>query len=331
MTPLSDMATSQATASDSVAAACPAQPSLARPSLARGHDYIILLKPRVMALVVFTALVGLMIAPQPLHPLLGVLAILCIAVGGGASGALNMWYESDIDALMQRTKSRPIPAGLVSRDSVLIFALILAAFAVLVMGVFINWFSAAFLGFTIFFYAVIYTIWLKRSTPQNIVIGGAAGAFPPMIGWAAATGTVSLESVILFLIIFLWTPPHFWALSLFVTTDYEAAQIPMMPNVRGARATQNQILLYAILMGLSGIAPYAIGFAGLAYGLFALILGILFVFYAWALWRVEAQDAMKVAAKRLFLFSLLYLTGIFSALLVENIGYRLLLMWGFDR
>jgi len=298
--------------------------ALTLPSSAYSRDYLSLLKPRVMALVVFTALVGLVVAPQPINPLLGFLAILCIAVGGGASGALNMWYEADIDALMQRTRKRPIPAGLITRDNVLYFGLTLAAFSVIIMGLFINWFSAAFLGFTIFFYAVVYTIWLKRATPQNIVIGGAAGAFPPMIGWAAATGSISVASIVLFLIIFLWTPPHFWALSLFVTTDYEAAKIPMMPNVRGERATQNQILFYAILTALSGIAPYLIGFAGVAYGVLSAILGGFFIFYAALLWREERPESMKARAKRLFFFSLLYLAAIFATLLVENLAYKLL-------
>jgi len=296
---------------------------LSFPSSAHSGDYLTLLKPRVMTLVVFTALVGLIVAPQPINPLLGFLAILCIAVGGGASGALNMWYEADIDALMQRTRKRPIPAGLITRDNVLYFGLTLAAFSVIIMGLFINWFSAGFLGFTIFFYAVVYTIWLKRATPQNIVIGGAAGAFPPMIGWAAATGSMSVASIVLFLIIFLWTPPHFWALSLFVTTDYETAKIPMMPNVRGARATQNQILFYAILTALSGIAPYLIGFAGVSYGIVSAILGGFFIFYAAHLWREERQESMKTRAKRLFFFSLLYLTAIFATLLVENLAYKL--------
>jgi len=299
------------------------------PCEAGWRDYMALLKPRVMSLVVFTALVGLVLAPQPINPLLGVLAILCIAVGGGASGALNMWYEADIDALMNRTQSRPIPAGIIDRDSVLVFALSLAAFSVLIMGIFINWFAAGFLAFTIFFYAVIYTIWLKPRTPQNIVIGGAAGAFPPMIGWAAVTGDISLASFSLFLIIFMWTPPHFWALSLFITTDYQKAGIPMLPNVRGIRATKNQIILYAWGMAFIAITPTIIGFAGLFYAILASGAGALFIFYAHALGRASEGEATKKAAKKLFLFSLFYLALLFALLLLEHMVIHLFsLIWG---
>src|SRR6476620_9108737 len=208
------------------------------PSLAGVDDFIALMKPRVMSLVVFTALVGLLVAPGHLHPVLGVAALICIAVGAGAAGALNMWYDADIDALMARTAQRPIPAGRVSRGEALGFGVTLASGSVVVLGLVANWIAAGLLAFTIFFYAVIYTIWLKRRTPQNIVIGGAAGAFPPMIGWAAATGGTGLEALFLFLIIFLWTPPHFWALSLFVRSDYAAANVPMMPVVAGVAATR---------------------------------------------------------------------------------------------
>ena len=293
-------------------------------SPADANDYIILLKPRVMSLVVFTALVGMMVAPEPINPVLGFVAILCIAVGGGASGALNMWYDADIDAIMKRTRKRPIPAGKVTGGEVLVFGLVLSALSVFTMGIFINWFSAAFLAFTIFFYVVIYTMWLKRSTPQNIVIGGAAGAFPPMIGWAAATGTISIESVILFLIIFMWTPPHFWALSLFVTTDYGEAHIPMMPNVKGERSTKNQILVYAVLMALCGIAPYFTGFAGITYGVLATILGIIFIYYSYELWKTEQREQTVAKAKKLFFFSLIYLAALFAILLVESLATRLI-------
>jgi len=297
-------------------------------SLARTSDYVVLLKPRVMSLVVFTALVGLVMAPGRMNPVLAALAILCIAIGGGASGALNMWYDADIDAVMKRTRSRPIPAGVVTRGQVLVFGLALSGFSVLVMGVFINWFSAAFLAFTIFFYAVIYTIWLKRSTPQNIVIGGAAGAFPPMIGWAAATGTVSLESMVLFLIIFLWTPPHFWALSLFTAMEYEAARIPMMPNVRGEKSTKNQILSYAVIMTLVGLLPYGMGFAGPVYGFSALVLDLVFVVYSWQLRHAQSREKTIAAARKLFFFSLFYLTALFTVLLAEALAVRALAAWG---
>jgi len=285
-------------------------------------DYISLLKPRVMSLVVFTAVVGLVVAPVAVNPLLGALAILCIAIGGGASGALNMWYDADIDRVMKRTRSRPIPAGLMAGGEVLAFGLVLAACAVLTMGVFINWFSALFLAFTIFFYAVVYTIWLKRSTPQNIVIGGAAGAFPPMIGWAAATGGISAESIVLFLIIFLWTPPHFWALSLFVKTDYDAAKIPMMANVRGEQSTKLQSFVYAVLMALCGVAPWLMGFAGPVYGGASAGLGLVFSVYAWRMWRASAGELTIKAAKKLFFFSLIYLSGVFGILLVETLLRR---------
>jgi len=291
-------------------------------------DYMLLLKPRVMSLVVFTAFVGLFIAPGHMNPVLALLAILCIAVGGGASGALNMWYDSDIDAIMERTHSRPIPAGLVTRDQGLIFGLVLSLLSVLVMGVFINWFSAALLGFAIFFYVIIYTVWLKRLTPQNIVIGGAAGAFPPMIGWAAVTGTTSFESMVLFLIIFLWTPPHFWALSLFTIMDYEKAHIPMMANVRGEKSTKNQILGYAIVMALVGVLPCVIGLSGMVYGLFSFITGLIFVVYSWQLRCAPDREKTVSAARKLFFFSLFYLTVLFTVLLLETLIVRVWAIFG---
>ncbi|ENP36333.1 protoheme IX farnesyltransferase [Brucella abortus 87/28] len=209
-----------------------------------------------MSLVVFTGLVGLVLAPGHMNPVLAVISILCIAVG---AGALNMWYDADIDAVMKRTRKRPIPAGIIAPNQVLAFGLTLSAFSVMTLGLMVNWLAAALLAFTIFFYAVIYTMWLKRSTPQNIVIGGAAGAFPPMIGWAAATGEITWDSLVLFMIIFLWTPPHFWALSLFTTNDYEAARIPMMPNVKGELSTRRQALFYAVLMAPVGVLPWVMG------------------------------------------------------------------------
>ena len=225
------------------------------PSLATVGDYIALMKPRVMSLVVFTALVGLAVAPGSLHPVAAFTALLCIAVGAGAAGALNMWYDADIDALMTRTARRPVPMGRVRPGEALAFGLTLGSFAVVVLGLLVNWVASALLAFTIFFYVVIYTIWLKRSTPQNIVIGGAAGAFPPMIGWAAVTGSLGLEPVLLFLIIFFWTPPHFWALALYRTEDYARARIPMLPVVSGDATTRRQIMLYTVILVPLGVAP----------------------------------------------------------------------------
>ncbi|EJF82001.1 heme o synthase [Bartonella doshiae] len=280
-------------------------------------DYVALLKPRVMSLVVFTALVGLVVSPVSMNPFYGFLAIFCIAVGGGSAGALNMWYDADIDAIMERTKNRPIPSGKISSKRALVFGLVLALFSVLIMGIFINWFTAAFLAFTIFFYVVIYTIWLKRITPQNIVIGGAAGAFPPMIGWAAATGTVSIDSFLLFLIIFMWTPPHFWSLSLFSSLDYEAAGIPMMPNVRGERSTKEQILFYTFLMVASVAGPCITGLAGILYGISSTVFSIVFIYFSYRLWKSDTYDATILMAKKTFFFSLFYLAAIFGTLLIE--------------
>src|SRR5216683_6241791 len=247
------------------------------PSIASVGDYVALMKPRVMSLVVFTALVGLMIAPAHIHPVIGFTALLCIAVGAGASGVLNMWYEADIDAVMTRTAGRPIPRGRITPGEALGFGMTLAGFSVVVMGLLVDPIAAALLAFTIFFYAVVYTVWLKRSTPQNIVIGGAAGAFPPIIGWAAATGSVGIEPLLLFLIIFVWTPPHFWALSLAYTEDYARARVPMLPVVAGAQETRRQTLLYSILLAPIGAAPWFLGYAGAAYGVTALVAGALMV------------------------------------------------------
>ncbi|WP_332065906.1 heme o synthase [Bartonella sp. CB189] len=283
------------------------------------YDYITLLKPRVMSLVVFTALVGLVVSPHSMSPLYSFLAILCIAVGGGGAGALNMWYDADIDAVMERTKNRPIPTGKISSKKAFVFGMVLSMLSVLIMGSFINWFAAFLLAFTIFFYIVIYTIWLKRMTPQNIVIGGAAGAFPPMVGCAAATGTVSIDSFLLFLIIFMWTPPHFWALSLFSSLDYEVAGIPMMPNVRGERSTKKQILIYSIIMAICAFGPCITGFAGIFYGIFSTILSTIFVYFSYCLWKTDTRDSTIFMAKKTFFFSLCYLASIFGILLIESL------------
>ncbi|HEY6027548.1 MAG TPA: heme o synthase, partial [Pseudolabrys sp.] len=234
--------------------------------MASVSDYIALLKPRVMSLVIFTALVGLAVAPGHLHPVTAFTALLCIAVGAGGSGALNMWYDADIDAIMTRTSRRPVPMGRVKPGEALAFGLTLSGFSVMTLGLLVNWVAGALLAFTIFFYVVIYTMWLKRSTPQNIVIGGAAGAFPPMVGWAAVTGSLSLEPILLFLIIFFWTPPHFWALSLYRTQDYARAGVPMLPVVAGAAETRRQIMIYARMLAPLGVVPWLAGYSGPIYG-----------------------------------------------------------------
>lgn len=290
-----------------------------RMSEATPGDYIALLKPRVMSLVVFTAVVGLVAAPGTMNPLLAVIAILAIAIGAGASGALNMWYDADIDKVMSRTVNRPVPAGRVTAGEALGFGLVLSVLSVMTLGVLVNWLSASLLAFTIFFYAVIYTMWLKRWTPQNIVIGGAAGSFPPMIGWAAATGNVSLESVILFLIIFLWTPPHFWALALFKSGDYERAGVPMMPNVAGPASTRRQIFAYALLLAPVGVAPWLLGYTTLFYGVISLALGVGFVWYSWKVLGMSDDDKTMAPAKKLFGFSLVYLFVIFAAYMGDRL------------
>lgn len=292
-------------------------------SEAGARDFFELLKPRVMSLVVFTAFAGLILAPGTINPVLGAIAILCIAVGAGASGALNMWYDADIDAVMTRTARRPIPAGRIQPREALAFGLTLSTFSVAILGLAVNWFAAALLAFTIFFYAVVYTMWLKRSTPQNIVIGGASGAFPPMIGWACVTGGVSLDSIVLFLIIFLWTPAHFWALALFKMRDYGSVGVPMLPNVAGERATKHQIVAYAVLTALIAVVPTFTGLAGLAYGIFSGALGIIFILCSIAVWRMPDGDEKMVQAKRMFAYSVLYLFVIFCALLVSHAGSNL--------
>lgn len=289
---------------------------VAEPSLATVGDYIALMKPRVMSLVVFTALVGLAVAPGSLHPVTAFTALLCIAVGAGASGALNMWYDADVDAVMTRTARRPVPMGRVRPGEALAFGLTLGSFAVVVLGLLVNWAASALLAFTIFFYVVIYTIWLKRSTPQNIVIGGAAGAFPPMIGWAAVTGSVSFEPILLFLIIFFWTPPHFWALALYRTDDYARAGIPMLPVVSGDASTRRQILLYTLILVPLGVAPWAFGYAGALYGITAVVMGAVMVTLGWQV-LLESRPAER-ASRNLFAFSILYLFLLFAVLLVER-------------
>ena len=282
------------------------------------RDFVELLKPRVMSLVIFTAFVGMILAPGNIHPIIGLVGLLFIAVGAGASGALNMWYDADIDSLMSRTQKRPIPAGKVTPSEALVFGTILAMASVFLLGVFTNWVAATLLAFTIFFYVVIYTMWLKRSTPQNIVIGGAAGAFPPMIGWAVSSSMVGLESIALFLIIFVWTPPHFWALALLKSSDYTTAKVPMLPVVSGSNATRNQIMIYSLLLLPVGASPYLLGFAGNTYLTFSTILGVLFVYFAFNVWRNRSESNAKIANVRLFSYSIFYLFAIFMILLVDR-------------
>ena len=290
-----------------------------RLSEASARDYFELLKPRVMSLVVFTGLAGMVMAPGHINPFIGFIAILCIAVGAGASGALNMWYDADIDAIMTRTAKRPIPAGKITAQEALSFGMTLSAFSVCILGIVVNWLSAGLLAFTIFFYVVIYTMWLKRSTPQNIVIGGAAGAFPPMIGWACVTNGIAIESIVLFLITFLWTPAHFWALALFKMRDYAAVGVPMLPNVSGEATTKTQIVIYAVLTAIIGVVPTILGFSSLGYGAFAGALGLGFIWYSIGVHLMPEGDEKMVPAKKLFAFSILYLFAIFSALMIDHL------------
>ncbi len=283
------------------------------------RDFLALTKPRVMSLVVFTALCGLLAAPGNIHPIIAFTAILCIATGAGASGALNQWYEADIDAKMKRTENRPLPAGRMERSEALQFGIGLSAFSVGIMGVAVNWLSASILLFSIFFYAVVYTVWLKRATPQNIVIGGAAGAFPPVIGWAAVTGDMTMLPVLMFAIIFLWTPPHFWALALFMKSDYASAGVPMMPVVAGQKSTRNLIFGYSWIMVAAAIAPWAMGLTGVIYGGVSVALNAVFLILAYSVWRNDAvvAEAMK-PEKRLFAWSILYLFILFAALALDR-------------
>ena len=284
------------------------------------RDLFALTKPRVMSLVVFTALCGLLASRSGIDPVLGFTAILCIALGAGASGALNQWYEADLDAKMKRTAKRPLPSGRVDRQTALHLGVGLAVFSVLMLGLSTNWLAGAILAFSIFFYAVVYTVWLKPNTPQNIVIGGAAGAFPPLLGWAAATGEVSTLPALLFAIILLWTPPHFWALALFVKTDYAAAGVPMLPVTAGARATRNQILLYSLVLAAAAVAPWALALTGVIYGVAAVVLSAVFVALAVRVWRNQATEpAGMQPEKKLFGFSILYLFILFGALVADRL------------
>ncbi|MEE8098837.1 MAG: heme o synthase [Hyphomicrobium sp.] len=285
-------------------------------------EFVELMKPRVMSLVVFTALTGMLAAPGSIHPVIGVIALLAIAIGAGASGALNMWYDADIDARMARTAARPIPRGRVTGGEALTFGSILAVLSILTLGVLVNWTAGALLALTIAFYIFVYTMWLKRRTPQNIVIGGAAGAFPPMIGWAAVTGSVSVESVLMFLIIFVWTPPHFWALALYRCRDYERAGVPMLPVVAGTEETRRQIWLYSLILVPLAITPVLIGLAGIVYGVVSAVLGAVFLYLAWKVRRITEGREADQAARRLFVFSILYLFLLFAVLLVEHAAAR---------
>ena len=277
-------------------------------------DYIQLLKPRVMSLVVFSGLAGLLVAPGTLHPILAVVAVLCIAVGAGAAGAINMWYDRDIDAVMERTQKRPIPMGRMIPGDALGFGIVLAIGSVTVMGLAVNIVAASLLALAILFYVFVYTVWLKRRTPQNIVIGGASGAFPPVIGWAAVTGSVSVESLVLFAMIFFWTPPHFWALALYRSGDYEKAGVPMLPVVAGQRVTKRQMLLYTLLLLPLALAPSFMGIAGWLYGGVAAVMGVLFCIAALAVWYDESDRAPK----RMFGFSIIYLFVLFALMIADR-------------
>ena len=281
-------------------------------------DYVQILKPRVMSLVVFTGLVGLVLAPGHLHPVLAAVAVLCIAVGAGASGAINMWYDRDIDAVMRRTMARPLPAGRMNPGEALGFGCVLAVWSVVIMGLAVNWVAAELLALTIAFYVFVYTIWLKRRTPQNIVIGGAAGAFPPMIGWAAVTSDVSLAGAVLFLLIFLWTPPHFWALALYRSDDYRRAGVPMLPVVAGPRETKRQMLIYTLLLVPVALAPTLLGSVGWLYGTVALAMSVAFISHAVAVWQAADDRRGHRAARSMFKFSLLYLAILFAALPLDR-------------
>ncbi|WP_427975252.1 heme o synthase [Acidocella sp.] len=287
-------------------------------------DWLALLKPRVVSLVVFTGAIGLVIAPGPINPLIAAIAIFCIALGAGAAGAINMWYDRDIDAIMRRTTTRPIPAGKIEAAGALGFGLVLSAISVLLLAMATNLCAAAVLAFSIFYYAVIYTIWLKRRTPQNIVIGGGAGAFPAVIGWASVTGQIGLLPVLLFLIVFFWTPPHFWSLSLYASTDYEKAGVPMLPVVKGARHTRWNVFIYTLILFPLALSPWFLGLTGWIYGATALVLGAAFIYYAWGVLRDEQDEAgvsltRDKPARASFKFSILYLFLLFAACAVDRL------------
>jgi len=297
----------------------PLTPATDSQGLADWRDLLALTKPRVMSLVVFTGLCGLLAAPVSVHPVLGFAAVLCIALGAGAAGALNQWYEADLDAKMKRTASRPLPAGRMTRQTALHFGVGLAVFSVILMDLAANHLAAAILAVSILFYVLVYTVWLKRRTAQNIVIGGAAGAFPPLIGWVAATGEISTLPVLLFAIIFLWTPPHFWALSLFVRTDYANAGVPMLPVVAGITSTRRHVLLYTLPMIAAAIAPWVMGLTGWVYGAASVALNAVFLLLAFAVFANRATEPKQMGPeKRLFAFSILYLFGLFAALVVDR-------------
>ncbi len=298
-----------------------ADDAVAMISVASVDDFLALLKPRVMSLVVFTALTGMVLAPVHIHPVVGLAALIAIAAGAGASGALNMWYDADIDAVMSRTRNRPIPAGRIHPQEALTFGIILSCISVMMLGVFTNLLAAGLLAFTIFFYVVVYTMWLKRWTVQNIVIGGAAGALPPVVAYAAATGTVTVESLTLFALIFMWTPPHFWALALFKSGDYEKAGVPMLPVVAGAHKTRRQILIYTVLLAPIGMLPWFLGFAHWTYGLVSGLGGLGMLWLAVDIWR--KPDDMG-PAKRMFGYSILYLFVLFATLLGEALVMRMM-------
>ena len=298
----------------------PMTPTVPTQLPAEWRDFFALTKPRVMSLVIFTGLCGLLAAPGTINPILGFTAVLCIALGAGGAAALNQWWEADIDAGMKRTAARPLPAGRMNRTDARDFGVLIAAASVMIMGLALNWLAAAILAFSVFYYAVIYTVWLKPRTPQNIVIGGGAGAFPPLIGWVAVTGDITLMPVLLFLIIFMWTPPHFWALALFVKTDYANVGIPMMPVVRGETSTRRQILAYAVLLVPVAAAPWFIGGTAYVYGVASLALSLAFLALSVpvAFRQTGANDTMK-PEKRLFAFSIIYLFALFAALVADRV------------
>ncbi len=290
------------------------------PMPAEWRDFFTLTKPRVMTLVIFTAICGLLAAPGSIHPVLGFTAILAIAMGAGGSAALNQWWEADIDAEMKRTAHRPLPTGRMRRDDARDFGVFLSGVSVFLMGVAIGWLAAVMLAFAVFYYAVIYTMWLKPRTPQNIVIGGGSGAFPPMIGWIAVTGEVTAMPVLLFAIIFMWTPPHFWALALFMKSDYAKVGIPMMPVVAGERSTRRQILAYTVLLAPVTVAPWLIGGTSWVYGSVAVVLSVLFFAFAMPVGtRTRAQDDPMTQEKTLFKFSIFYLFALFAALVADRV------------
>jgi len=292
-----------------------------RPLVSQGtaRDFYELLKPRVMQLVIFTALVGMLTAHEPINPIIGFASILAIAIGAGASGCLNMWYDATIDGLMERTSKRPIPSGAIAPGEALAFGMTLSVGSVLFLGLITNWYAAGFLAFTIFFYVVVYTMWLKHWTVQNIVIGGAAGAFPPMIGYMAVTGSVNLETFLQFLIIFIWTPPHFWALALVKSKDYARAGVPMLPVIAGGIETRRQILIYSILLAPVGMAPALFGYTSFVYLAISAVSGGIMIWLAYDLYRKREGDAARKASYRLFGTSILYLFVLFAALLLEEI------------